>query len=437
MQARAAELNAFRTVTAEAALEAARAAEAAVRDGAALGPLHGIPVAVKDNIAVAGVEMTAGTAVMSGHVPDEDAEVVRRLRGAGAVLVGKLHMSEWAIGGTNQNLHFGPARNPWDPERIPGGSSGGSGVAVAADMVPAALGSDTGGSIRKPAALCGVTGLRPTLGRVSNRGTIPMAWSFDTVGPLGRRAEDVARVFTVIAGFDPGDPVSAAPPAVATPVAPPGSGEAAAGAVRGLRVGLMAGGLCGEAPPAIRALVEELAVVLEGLGARVEATEVPGAEEAGARMEELMLAEAASFHAGRLERDPSMFAPDVRTRLARGAALSGAAYAAGRQAQRVFRRRMATAFQRHDVLLTPATPEEAPPIEGTDAVRATDRMSASLRPVAFAGVPALVVPCGLGPGGLPVGAQLVAPPWREDLLLAAGAAYQSATAWHLRRPAAA
>ena len=227
-------LNVFRTVTAELALEQAAAVDAAAERGDPLGPLAGVPVSLKDNIEVAGVRMTAGTSVLRDNVADADAPVYERLRAAGAVLVGKLHMSEWAIGGTTQNIHFGDCHNPWDPRRVSGGSSGGSGAAISADLSLATLGTDTGGSVRLPASLNGCCGLRGTGGRVSNRGSIPVAWTFDAIGPLARRAEDVAAVMGVIAGYDPDDPASAD-----VPVGDLGA-ELPLGA-EGLRIGLLRG----------------------------------------------------------------------------------------------------------------------------------------------------------------------------------------------------
>ncbi|MBV9007082.1 MAG: Asp-tRNA(Asn)/Glu-tRNA(Gln) amidotransferase GatCAB subunit A, partial [Solirubrobacterales bacterium] len=201
------QLNAFRTVTADAARRRAHEIDEQVRAGGEPGPLAGVPVALKDNIAVAGVPLTAGTGFLADNMAGSDAWVTRALLDAGAVLLGKLHMAEWAIGGTTHNVHFGPGHNPWDRGRVPGGSSGGSAAAVAADLAPVTLGSDSGGSIRIPAALCGVVGLRPTLGRVSTRGSLAVSWSFDAIGPLARRAEDVAAVLGVIAGYDREDPV--------------------------------------------------------------------------------------------------------------------------------------------------------------------------------------------------------------------------------------
>ena len=228
------ELNVFRSVVGDRALEEAQAIEEAARRGDPLGPLSGIPVALKDNIEVAVVPMTAGTRFFDGGVPERDAPVWERMRAAGAVLVGKLHMAEWAIGGTTQNVHYGPCRNPWDPARLCGGSSGGSGAALAAGMALAALGTDTGGSARIPAALCGVTALRPSAGRVSNRGSIPVAWSFDAICPMACRAEDVAQVLSVVAGYDREDPAS-------VDVAREDYVAALARGAEGLRIGLLTG----------------------------------------------------------------------------------------------------------------------------------------------------------------------------------------------------
>ncbi|MGH2883455.1 MAG: amidase, partial [Solirubrobacteraceae bacterium] len=298
------QLNAFRTVLAEPALAQANRVEEAARRGDPLGPLAGIPVALKDNIEVAGVPMTAGTPYLGAGLAPADAPVWERMRRAGAVLLGKLHMSEWAIGGTTQNVHYGPCHNPWDPERVSGGSSGGSGTAIAADMAMAALGTDTGGSARIPAALCGVSALRPSGGRVSNRGSVPVAWTFDAICPMARRAEDVAQVLAVIAGYDHEDPASL----------DVRQDDYLAGLERGaegLRIGLLVGDWLEDPLPAIAAAVREAAAVLERLGAVVEELELPGRAEAFDLAGELVLAEAAWFHRERLRDSPEMYGPDV------------------------------------------------------------------------------------------------------------------------------
>ena len=421
-------LNVFRTVTAAEARERAAEIDAQARRGEDPGPLAGVPVALKDNIAVAGVPMTASSGFLRDNVATEDAPVTAALRRAGAVLLGKLHMSEWAIGGTTQNIHFGVGHNPWDPDRTPGGSSGGSGAAIAADLALVTLGTDTGGSIRIPGSLDGAVGLRPTKGRVSNAGSIPVAYTFDTIGPLARRAADVAAVLAVIAGYDREDPVS-----VERPV-DDYVGALATGAV-GMRVGVL-GGSFREAPltAATAAAIDGAVAALEGLGIAAEEVILEGHPEAVEATADLLLAEAAAFHAERLAERPDGFAPDVLARLRRGEGVTGAGYARGRQRGRELRRRALEALDGRDVLLCPGCPFPAPLIAESDPLSMTALLARFSGVWVLAGLPAVVVPAGFV-DGLPVAIQLVGRPFEEATLLRVAHAYQQATDWHLRRPA--
>lgn len=420
------ELNVFRTVSRELALEQAAQIEEAARRGEPLGRLAGIPVALKDNIAVAGLPMTAGTRHLADNVASDDAPVWHRLRAAGAVLLGKLHMSEWAIGATTQNIHYGPAHNPWDPERVTGGSSGGSGAALAAGMAMATLGSDTGGSVRVPAALCGVCGLRGTAGRVSNRGSIPVAWTFDAIGPMARSAADVAEVLSAIAGYDPGDPASADVPVE-------DYAAALARGPEGVRIGLLGGDWMEALMPEVADCVRAAAEALESVGASVEEVELPGRGAAFDQTAELVLAEAASFHRERLEQQPEMFAPDVLTRLRRGASITGPQYARGRQQQRVWRRRVLEALEGRDMLLTAGCPVPAPRIEDSDPLEMTAVVTRVISPWVLSRTPVLSIPAGFCEG-MPIGIQLVGHPFAEATLLRTAHAYQQVTGWHRERP---
>ena len=420
-------LNIYRTVMADRARARAREIDEQVRAGTDPGPLAGLPIALKDNIEVAGVRMTASTGFMRDNVAESDAPVTTALERAGAVILGKLHMSEWAIGGTTQNIHFGVGHNPWDPDRVPGGSSGGSGAAIAADLAMATLGTDTGGSIRLPGSLCGAVGLRPTKGRVSNRGSVPVAATFDTIGPLARRAEDAAAVLAAIAGYDRQDPVSEDVP-VDDYVGALGRG------IDGLRIGVLGGSFRGEPLTQATASVLDAAVAQLGqLGAVVDEVLLPGHPAAVDLTADLLLAEAAWFHERRLAENPDGFAPDVLARLRRGQGVTGPQYGAGRQAQRQWRRQVLEALTGRDLLLAPGVPFPAPLISESDPLAMTGLLAHFISVWVLAGVPAMVVPAGFV-DGLPVAMQLIGRPFDEATLLRTGHAYQQATDWHLRRP---
>jgi aspartyl-tRNA(Asn)/glutamyl-tRNA(Gln) amidotransferase subunit A len=428
-------LRAFITVGAEQALEAARAAEAELATGRARGPLHGVPVGLKDLFNTAGVRTTGGSKILADSVPTEDATVVRRLREAGAVVLGKLNMHEFAYGPEGLNAHFGHARNPWDATavRIPGGSSSGSGVAVAAGLLPAALGSDTGGSIRIPAALCGITGLKPTYGRVSRHGVLPLAWSMDHVGPMARSAADCALLLGCLAGYDPGDATSSVLP-VADYTA------ALTGEVKGVRVGVLRRGFLETAAPEVRQAVEAAVELLKAQGATVDEVELPSVAEVAAASFAIVAAEALAYHAEWLRTRPDDYQPDVRERLRMGAFVTGVHYVRAQQVRALVRREVDQALARRDVLLAPATPIAATVLGESQAQLAdgpTDARSALIRltrPFNFSGHPACALPCGFTAGGLPVGMQIVGRPFDEATVLRVADAYQRATDWHRRRP---
>ncbi len=420
-------LNSFITITSDHALTQARAADAELTRGVRRGPLHGIPLALKDLYDTAGIRTTAGSTFFADRVPDTDARAVTLLYQAGAVLLGKLNMHEWALGVTNINPHYGPSRNPWDPSRITGGSSGGAAAALAAGLCMGALGSDTGGSIRIPASLCGIVGLKPTFGRVSLQGVIPLSWNLDHAGPMARTVTDAALLLQAIAGYDPDDPVSVALP-VDNLLATLDAG------VTGWRIALATDAHFGEADPEVISAVRRAATVFEELGARVEAVDLSQGREA-AQMNALMTtSDAAAFHRDRLRDHPQRFGADVLARMERGAQFTSTEYILARRFQSEWRRRLERLFEQFDLLLTPATPITAPVIEGLDAIEAARQLTRCTAPFNLAGLPALSVPCGLSAAGLPIGLQIVAAPWNEARVLRAGRAFENATQWHRQTP---
>ncbi|MFZ9448594.1 MAG: amidase [Alphaproteobacteria bacterium] len=422
-------LRAFITPMPDAARVQASLADAAARKGRSLGPLHGMVVALKDCIDVAGVRGTAGSRFFADRVSPADATVVARLRAAGATIVGTANLHEFCFGGTTQNAHWGACRNPWDTTRIPGGSSGGSAVAVAAGMAEAALGTDTGGSIRGPCSITGVTGLRPSVGAVPCTGIFPVSPPLDTCGPMARSAADVALVFAAIAGHDPADPFSEARE-------PPEAMRRLSAGVAGLRVGIPRNHYFDGAPAAIAQAALDAARVLERLGARLEDIVVRGAEDAPANVQRIIFADASALHRGRLASDPGLFDPLVRERLQPGLALPATELADALRWRERFihstRRMLATDV---DLVLSPMVATEVP---RADDARGIVAVSAAIMRNAWgwaaAGVPALALPCGFSPDGMPIGLQLAAGHWRDDVVLRAGHAYQRCTDWHMRLP---
>jgi aspartyl-tRNA(Asn)/glutamyl-tRNA(Gln) amidotransferase subunit A len=393
-----------------------------------LPPLHGIPLAIKDLFDLAAAPTTAGSRLF-GKVAAEDAAVIARLRLAGAVFVGKTNLHEIALGVTNVNPHYGPCRNPWDLSRISGGSSGGSAAAVAAGMCLGALGSDTGGSIRIPAALCGVTGLKPTYGRVSLRGAIPLSWNLDHVGPLARTAYDIAILLQALAGYDPADPACAGQPV-------PDYLAEIEGGVSGWKVALAAGDylVANTAPPVWEA-VQRAAAVFAGLGAAVETVRLDWLEEAARANGLMVTSDAAAFYAECMASRRQDFGADVLERLESGAARTSGEYSRARRLQIMLRRRAEVFFDAYRLLLTPTTPYPAPALEGSDAIAQARQLTRFTAAFNFTGLPALTIPCGFDANGLPIGLQLIARPWDEAGLLQAAHAYQQVTGWHVQTPA--
>lgn len=423
-------INAVLTPLPEEAMAAAKACDAARSDGRRLGPLHGMPVTLKDNIDMAGVRTTMASDFFRDNVAVEDAELVRRLRRAGAVIVGKANLHEFALGAFTQSRHLGPCFNPWNLRHVPGGSSGGSGAAVAAGMCVMSVGSDTGGSIRAPASFNGVAGLKPTNGAVPNRGTFPVSPPHDTPGPLARRVEDVAAAHMAMAGFDPADPTSVDRP-IEDAVA------ALARGAGGLTIGVPRPFFFDDLQPAVADGVAEALRALTALGAGLREIVLPGAEEAWRLASTvLIMTDAAALHAERMQREPQRMGRDVFDRIAVGREVTGMDYARAMRFREEWRRRVADLFRSGvDLIAVPTTPFTAPRIDpGANMGRTSNRINRNNFPWSLAGVPSLSLPCGFDDARLPFGLQLLAPRWEEARLVAAGKAYQGATDWHLRAP---
>jgi aspartyl-tRNA(Asn)/glutamyl-tRNA(Gln) amidotransferase subunit A len=428
-------LRAYITVDAEGALAAAAARDREAAAGTWRGPLHGVPLAHKDLCLIPGLPTSCGTRTADYFVGAPPCTAAARLEAAGALVLGKLNMTELALGPFGDNAHHGDVQNPWRIGHVSGGSSSGSGAAVAAGLAAGALGTDTGGSIRLPAAACGVVGLKPTYGRVSRAGVMPLSWSYDHVGPLARTVRDAALLLAAIAGADPLDATTSGQP-VPDYVAGLGGGAA------GLRVGV-AGGFYADGLDATvtRALAEAVAV-LGGLGARVEPLAVPDPAPLVTACSNVMVrAESAAIHWRILKERPAELQPAVRDRLAPGLAVSAQEYLQGQRLRaKLTREFIDLVFSRVDVLVTPTIPEPAPALAQVKAAPTADviarmgRFSRLTRPFNALGLPALSLPCGATADGRPLAMQLVGRPFDEATLLRLGHAYERATAWHRRRP---
>lgn len=424
-------LNVYLAVSADLARQQASTAEQRFAAGADLGPLAGVPIGLKDLYDVAGQPTTAGSPIPGrlpgGGVAAEDSFVSAKLRAAGAVFLGKHNLHEWALGVTTNNPHFGPCRNPWDPSRIPGGSSGGSGAALAAGLAFGAFGSDTGGSIRIPASLCGCVGLKPTTGRVSLRGVTTLSWSLDHAGPLARTVADAALLLSAVDGYDPLDPTCLAG------ARPDPRAEIELGAC-GLRVLVPENHFFTSSDAEVVRLVEAAIGVLASEGARLERVWLPGIENLSTLNATIIVADAVAYHAADLAERADLFGEDVLARMRQGESGGAREYALARRAGIEWRRKLELLLEGPTVLVLPTTPTAAPEIAGLTPLVAARRLTAFTGLFDLTGLPALSVPCGFTGAGLPVGLQIVGQPWAEATILRAGAAYQRATSWHHRRP---
>ncbi len=420
-------LNAFITITGEQALATAREMEAEQHKGKWRGPLHGIPIALKDNIDTVGIRTTAASELFKDRVPSEDAEVVQRLKNAGAILLGKTNLHEFAYGGTSSITYFKPVHNPWALDRIPGGSSGGSAAATAADFCFGSLGTDTAGSVRIPASYCGVVGFKPTYGRVSNRGVIPLSWTLDHVGPICRTVEDAALMLAVIAGYDESDPTT-----VDTPV--PDYSRAMKTPTSKLRLGIPRTAFFDGLEPEIAKSVGAAIDVLRKLTATVGDVTLPSATfQPGDPYSNLRAVEAYAYHSQWITASPEKYQPVTRDRIIQlSANVKAADYVRARNQLELLRREIKKAFTTVDLLITPTMPSSPVLIERSNSLDAVNFRNTA--PFDIYGLPAISVPCGFTSDGLPIGLQIAGAPFAESTVLTLARAYEQATEWHSRHP---
>lgn len=389
--------------------------------------LRGIPIAVKDLFDTAGIRTTAGSKFFADHIPDEDAFVVEKLKAAGAFIIGKTNTHEIALGVTGNNPHFGVARNPRDLTRIPGGSSSGSAIAVATGMALGALGTDTGGSIRIPASLCGVVGFKPTYGRISLRGVFPLSWNLDHVGPLARTVKDAALLLQVISSYDALDPAS-------TKMLNGDYLGHLTDDMAGKRIAFAVGNYIESADAEVLQAVRDAAKVFEGMGCVVEEVSMDWLSDVAFANKTMTQADGAAVHRVRLKEHPDWFGEDVRRRLLDGAKTTSTEYALARRTQAEMKKRFELFFEAYDLLILPTTPIPAPTIEGHDAVEQAARLTRFTAPFNLTGLPALSIPCGFTQGGLPIGLQIVSRAWGDAKALNAGYAFEQATEWGEKYP---
>jgi aspartyl-tRNA(Asn)/glutamyl-tRNA(Gln) amidotransferase subunit A len=417
-------LHAFITLTADRAMADARAAEAALQRGDAR-PLLGIPIAHKDIYCTRGIRTTGGSALLADWLPEDDATCVRRWQEAGTVLLGKLITHEFAFGLQLPGHRFRPARNPWNIAHIPGGSSSGSGAALAAGLVVGATGSDTGGSIRGPAAFCGIVGLKPTYGRVSRAGVLTLSWTLDHTGPMARTVEDCAYLLQAMAGHDPADPASSRVP-VEDYLAPLGRD------IRGVKIGVPRAYFFDGIDPEVAQAFEGALITLRELGAEVRDVTIPSLHTTPAFLL-ILMAEAFAYHARDICEHPELYGDVLRERILTGALVTAAEYTQAQRLRAQLGREMAEVLQDVDVLATPTTPAPATPFTvAQDPEFGFPR--SNMPPFNLTGLPTLALPCGFTSSGLPLSLQLAGRPFEEGMVLQVGHVYEQATLWHTRRP---
>ena len=422
-------LNSYVTLLPERALAQARAAEAEILRGDYRGPLHGIPIGLKDLYDTAGILTTAMSRVTPDRMPTEDATTVARLNQAGTILLGKLAMHEFALGGPDFTSLFPPARNPWNLAHIPGGSSSGSGAAVAAGLCMGALGSDTGGSIRGPASMCGIVGIKPTYGRVSNFGVVPLSWSQDHCGPMTWTVADNALMLQALAGHDPKDPTTSTAPV-------PDYSAALRDGIAGMTIGVPRRYFFESGPdvaPETLAAIEGALEVMAELGATVRDVDIPHVEQSRAANQTIMMGEAFAYHEHNLKTRREDYGAMVRDRFLLGGMLTISDYVQAQRVRSLIKREMADALRGVDVLVTPTSPKPAAALEGYSG-GATLTGPSFTGPFNASGIPAISTPGGFSSDGLPIGLQIAGKPFDEATVLRVAYAYEQAARWFERRP---
>lgn len=427
-------LNAFITVLADSTLEAAKQADEEIARGEYRGPLHGVPVSIKDMFEMSGVLTTGGSKILANWVPQADSALVERLRGSGAIIFGKTNLDEFGHGGTSTLSHFGPVHNPWDRERVAGGSSGGSAAAVAAGIGPLSYGTETGSSVRRPASYCGITGFKPTYGIISRHGSFRGAWSQDHVGLFARSVKDIALGLDAVAGFDPRDPGSVRQDS-------PAYAAQLTSYVKGLKFGVLQSFLEG-VDHSVRRAFEEALTTFAGLGIEIVDIEIPELRHAAMTSMMISAAESAGYNRQWFRTNYHDFVPHVSRGLAVGMTITASEYLTVQCARYRIREALMTAFKKVDMIASPTTSRVAPLLSeglrgnGDDTRHASYNQSNLLRFPSMLGLPGCSLPCGIHPDGLPIGLQLIGSWFGDQAVLNTAYAYQSTTDWHTRRPPA-